>query len=225
MPAERAIRDAIKEYNSDLLVRAWVALGMGIATSLAVLGLILLTSFWMLFFVTRWWLGFGVAAFLVFMVASVWAVRRGYEPEQEAGDISTVDVSMAILTFAATGMVTSPRHAVAGFAGIVMHGPACLLESLHLRRALLRSDDQTVRDAAMLLERAPGGGAVSIDARTGPLPAALVLVKLRFLRPEASLTHGHALASRPEGAPPAPATSLRLVLTEKGKDAAIGTRR
>lgn len=222
MNVEQSIRAAIREYNADLSLRSWIALGMGFLTSMLVLGVLMLVCFSMLYRGPWLWVALGL--FGVFMLASLWSVRRGYEPEVDVGPLSNSDLGLAAIAFASTGFIGSPRHTIAGFAGILMHGPACLLESLSLRRAMLPAGGQIVSEAARMLERMPGDGGLTPRPEDGNVAAALVLVKLRLLRLDAELTRGRPMVDRSAKSSQAPdLRALRLVLTQKGRAVADGT--
>ncbi|MCX5690105.1 MAG: hypothetical protein NTV94_10055 [Planctomycetota bacterium] len=144
------IRDAIAKQNETSRIRAWVALFIGLLCCLGVLAVTIMLCF-MMGFTSRWWLHIALGVFAIFMIVSLVALRAGVEPEVDAGPITAADLAIAQWTRAIGGVRVSPRHATAGFARIIMHGPALLIESASLFRSLVRADQPACEAAADLL--------------------------------------------------------------------------
>jgi hypothetical protein len=127
------IRDAIAKQNEASRIRAWVALLIGLLCCLAVLIVTIMVCF-MIGFTGRWWLHIAVGIFAIFMIVSLIAMRAGVDPELDAGPITASDLTIAQWMRAIGGVHVIPRHTIAGFAGLIMHGPALLIEAAAISR-------------------------------------------------------------------------------------------
>jgi hypothetical protein len=170
------IRDAIAKQNEASRIRAWVALLIGLLCCLAVLIVTIMVCF-MIGFTGRWWLHIAVGIFAIFMIVSLIAMRAGVDPELDAGPITASDLTIAQWMRAIGGVHVIPRHTIAGFAGLIMHGPALLIEAAALFRSLVRTD-QPVCDAAADLLRSLATSPYLTMAKLSPPDAAILLCRI-----------------------------------------------
>lgn len=170
------IRDAITRQNEASRIRAWVALFVGLLCCLGVLVVTIMVCF-MIGFTGRWWLHIAVGIFAIFMIVSLIAMRAGVDPELDAGPITASDLTIAQWMRAVGGIHVIPRHTIAGFAGLIMHGPALLIESTALFRSLVRAD-QSACDAAADLLRTLAATPYVTMAKLSPPDAAILLCRI-----------------------------------------------
>lgn len=199
MKHEQAVRAAVREYNTEFATKGWVAISMGVLSSLVIYGFILMAC-WTFFgrgFVPWYVLATGI--FVLFFAVSWWTCSRGVDPGDGLRPMDEDDLGAVKVAHLATGTLMSPRHASAGAAGIVMHGAASIIEGRSMLQSVLPSDEATVRAGAEVLNRLAAGQSIAV--KDVKLPAAgLVLLRT-----------GLAKTDR---------TGSALVATVKGKEAA-----
>jgi hypothetical protein len=190
MSPERVVQAAVKEYNADFTTRAWVAIAMGVLTSLGVYALILGISFAFFCLRTSWWFVIGTAIFGTFFGVSWWACSRGaQDPSDGIRPVDNDDAGAMALAWGVTGFALSPRHTVAGFAGVLMHGPASIIEGRSMLAARLPADG-TTRGAAATLLMAMNGPNGKAKPGSGVGIAALVLVRTGLAKPQSRTEPG-----------------------------------
>lgn len=178
MPSASIVQSALADHNRDYTTRAFAAAFMGAATALAIYAFILITC-WVLSFTLRFdhWFWIATGIFTLFMLVGAWSSRRGIEPLVNVGPLTDVDIGAAVATYAATGMIASPRHTVAGAADLIMHGPRSLLESIGLWRSRISASPGDVAAATSVLARLVKAGRL----RAGELePGMAVPLLIRF---------------------------------------------
>lgn len=180
MNHEAMVRAAVKEYNADLVTKGWVAIAMGVLTSLLVYAFIMLVCFLFFCLSAAPWYLVGTAIFGVFFGVSWWSCARGVDPLEGVTPADEDDLGAMKLAALAMGLPMSPRHTVAGAAGLMMHGPASIIEGRALLASMLPMDEPTIGGAAKVLGEllAPSRGdlAMGIEA-INPKVLAFVLVR------------------------------------------------
>lgn len=153
--AER-IGEAVREYNAELTMRMWVALGMGTLVTLGVFGFLYMITWLMM----RRFAGSDLAPLaalgitLVFLVFSIVSALRNEDVLRGLKPLSDTQLAVIAASQAMGGVfITSPRHAVAGFASILTHGPVCVFEGFACKRARLPKDSPSLRACAGVLVR------------------------------------------------------------------------
>lgn len=178
MPSASIVQSALADHNRDYTTRAFAAAFMGAVTALAIYAFILITC-WVLSFTLGFahWFWIATGIFTLFMLVGAWSSRRGIEPLVNVGPLTDVDIGAAVATYAATGMIASPRHTVAGAADLIMHGPRSLLESIGLWRSRISASPGDVAAATAVLARLVKAGRL----RAGELePGMAVPLLIRF---------------------------------------------
>lgn len=175
MKHETVVRAAVREYNADLATKGWVAIAMGVLTSLLIYVFILMICFF--FFClssTSWWV-VGTVLFGIFFGVSWWSCTRGIDPLEGVTPADEDDLGAIKLATLATGIPISPRHTVAGFAGLIMHGPASIIEGRGMLASMLPADDATIQGAAAVLARLIDDQTIAVDAIKPPMLAFLLV--------------------------------------------------
>jgi hypothetical protein len=176
MKHEQAVRAAVKEYNTEFATKGWVAISMGVLSSLGIY-VFMLMACWVFFgggFVP--WYVLATLIFAIFFGVSWWTCSRGVDPSDGLRPMDEDDLGAVKVAHLATGTLMSPRHASAGAAGIVMHGAASILEGRSMLASKLPEDESTARAAGELLARLAGEQSVPV-IQVKPPAAALVLVR------------------------------------------------
>lgn len=151
MQARQAVAEALRDHNTDLATRAYVAIAMGVLTSLLVYVFILVICFFFFCLSAAPWYLVGTVIFAVFYAVAWRACKRGVDPIDGIAPVDEDDFGAIKLATLATGFPLSPRHTVAGFAGIIMHGPASIIEGRDLLTTRLPDDEAAITAAANLL--------------------------------------------------------------------------
>lgn len=146
------VEHTLREHNRDFGTRAIAAAVMGALTTLGVFIAIALICFVVRFGRSDSLLIAG-AVFLVYLAIAVWCARRGVDPLAKVEPLTEDDLGMIKATYAATGMLASPRHTVAGAADLLLHGPRSLLQSIGLWRSRFASEPAAIAAAGALLAR------------------------------------------------------------------------
>lgn len=176
-----AVRAAIREYNADFRTRAWVAIAMGVLTSLLVYAFIMIVCFFFFCLSAAPWYLVGTAIFAVFFAGGWWSYRRGGDPIAGVTPPDEDDLGAIKLATAPTGVPMSPRHTVAGAAGLIMHGPASIIEGREMLQSCLPEGDEVIEAAAGVLRRLVDGPVPLAEIE--PKSAALVLVRTGLAKP------------------------------------------
>lgn len=205
MPARDVMDSAIAEHNRDVNARAFAAALMGVLTSLGLFIFIALAYF-VFFFGRGRWMPVAAGTFILFFLIGLWSARRGVDPLKDVDPFSEDDLGAVKVAALGTGMITSPRHAIAGAASVVIHGPHCLVEAVRIRRTRIKPDSAMAESAADLLERLVATPSVPV-ASLEPKQAGALLVRL-----------GLAKVEQPSGQP------LSVRITGKGRDAVAAVR-
>lgn len=157
------VRDIVRSRNREIMLEVWVGAVMGIVfTAVTIAGV-----FW-IFYVFGWFgisralrmspAGFAAAAAGLFLVVSTWSAWRRVDPLQSLEPMTAGQEFLTMLSLGSSHlMYFSPRHASAGFAQLLIGGPASLFESLGRYRDRLRATDDTLHGAAVLIERVGTG--------------------------------------------------------------------
>lgn len=181
MSPNDAVRKAVREYNADFTTRAWVAIAMGILTSLLVYAFIMIICFFFFCLSAAPWYLVGTAIFGVFFAVAWRAHRRGADPIEGIAPPDQDDLGAIKLATALTGVPVSPRHTVAGAAGLVMHGPASIIEGREMLRSCVPDDDATIGAAAAVLVRLLDANVPLAEIE--PKAVALLLVRTGLAKP------------------------------------------
>ncbi len=153
--AER-IGEAVRSYNAELTLRMWIALGMGVLVTLGVFGFLYILAWMAVWLFWDWDLAtpVGLGITLVFLVFSIVGALRNEDVLKGLQPLSETQLAVIAVSQAMGGVfITSPRHAVAGFASILTHGPVCVFEGLACKRARLPKDSASLRACASVLVR------------------------------------------------------------------------
>jgi hypothetical protein len=181
MNLEATVRAAVREYNADFRTRAWVAVGMGVLTSLLVYAFILMVCFFFFCLSSTPWYLVGTGVFILFFGLSWWSCLRGADPIGSVTPPDEDDLGAIKLATAATGIPFSPRHAAAGFAGVIMHGPASIIDGREMLRSQLPESPEVVGAAAKAFGDLLEGQTMPV-ASVKPA-AALVLLRTGLAKP------------------------------------------
>lgn len=205
---EARIEHLIGEYNSDLTLRAWIALGVGLVSTAALFGFAFGFG-WLVTGLFGYWKHASTAG-LVFAsgVVGLSFVSVMLKEDALAGlkPLSDVQLSLILVSIASPNFLyTSPRHAVAGFADLLVHGPRCLVEAVGLWFARLPGNGGMVRACSDNLARMEHGARAE---EIVPQKAGVVMYRLGLIK-----------VDRKEGAP---AEASRFVRTGKGEDVVRG---
>ncbi len=200
-PAGR-IRTAIEKRNRELAFEAAIEAALGVVFSLIVFGGVFGIAWlsWVYFFsgfefARATQVALGVTA-LFAVVATVSAWRR-VDPMSNLEPLSDFEESLMLMGPALPyGIGMQPRHAVAGFASLLIGGPANLFDAWVTWRHRLPSDAVVFEKAAGVLQQAEEEMEM---ARIEDHRATLVLYRLGLVKQ---------IGGREK----------RLALTEKGRD-------
>ncbi len=183
MNHEGLVREAVREYNADFATKGWVAIAMGVLTSLLVYAFILVVCFFFFCLSAAPWYLVGTVIFGIFFGVSWWSCTRGVDPIDGVRPVDEDDLGAMKVATLVTGLPMSPRHTIAGAAGLVMHGPASIIEGRSMLASLLPTDDATIRGAAEVLAGLLEEKTVSIEA-INPKMLAFLLVRTGLARPD-----------------------------------------
>jgi hypothetical protein len=183
MNHEGLVREAVREYNADFATKGWVAIAMGVLTSLLVYAFILVVCFFFFCLSAAPWYLVGTVIFGIFFGVSWWSCTRGVDPIDGVRPVDEDDLGAMKVATLVTGLPMSPRHTIAGAAGLVMHGPASIIEGRSMLASLLPTDDATIRGAAEVLAGLLEDKTVSIEA-INPKMLAFLLVRTGLARPD-----------------------------------------
>lgn len=178
------IRAEIDEHNAEQRRRAIIAMAIGLATLFAMFIVLAVACFAIFGF--QHWLLIAAGIILLFAVVGARVANRGHDPLSDIAPINDADAVAIGVTWALIGVpAMSPRHAVAGFAEILIHGPRCLIESRALFRAMLPTDQPTVLAASAALESLAQHGTLAVSDIKPPR-VVLLLFNLGLIKPERS---------------------------------------
>ena len=177
------VREAVREYNADFATKGWVAIAMGVLTSLLVYAFVLMICFFFFCLSAAPWYLVGTVIFGIFFGVSWWSCSRGVDPIEGVRPVDEDDLGAMKLATFVTGVPMSPRHTVAGAAGLVMHGPASIIEGRSMLASLLPTDDATMRGAAGVLAGLLEDKTIAVEA-IDPKMLAFLLVRTGLAKPD-----------------------------------------
>lgn len=198
----------LRQRNRELAADAAAKALLGALFSLLVFGFVFWISWLAGIFVggalglRAWQLGLLVTG--VFFVVALWSAWRHVDPLADLERLSDRDMLLTLISQATPGIVYfSPRHALAGFAVVLLGGPANLVEALGIWAHRIRADEAMVDEAARCLALCEAG---CPPERIREPAAALLLRRLALIK---------IVSSGP---------SVTLTLTDKGIAALHGRR-
>jgi len=183
MNHEGLVREAVREYNADLATKGWVAIAMGVLTSLLVYVIVLVICFFFFCLSAAPWYLVGTVIFGIFFGVSWWSCSRGVDAIEGVTPVVEDDLGAMKLATLVTGLPLSPLHTVAGAAGLVMHGPASILEGRSMLASLLPADEATIKGAAAVLASLLEDKTIVVEA-INPKMLAFLLVRTGLARPD-----------------------------------------
>jgi hypothetical protein len=199
---EPVLKKAVRSVNSDHEARAAIQLVLGALFTFLLFGA-LLGVLWMF---GPWrhvgWPALPSSLALVGLLLAVafWSAFRRIEPMRGVDPLTpTQELAIKASWVVPGAVVTSPRHATAGTASLLIAGPLNMVDAIASWRSRIKVDQALYYAAADLLGRAAEG--VDLEFVDDPRPFVL-LRRLRLIKVE----------ERPEGLG-------RIVLTQKGRDA------
>ncbi|MBI2804326.1 MAG: hypothetical protein HYX68_05000 [Planctomycetes bacterium] len=155
-PIARRLAELVRRRNAEI---GWDAILK------ASLGIIFTLVTFTVFFWFSWFAGFLLGVYLglqawqfatiftgLFFIAATWSAWLRIDPLTDLQPLSD-DEQMVTLIGAAVGLSTfSPRHASAGFAFVLIGGPAGVIEAYGIWAHRLRADSRLIDEAARLLQ-------------------------------------------------------------------------
>lgn len=159
----RKMEELARERNRDVVGDVVSKVVLGLLLTLFTFGFIFVFAAVLLSPLGRmagwsaWHVGLAMAG--LFLLVAAWSAWRNVDPLREAGPISESDEAQ-FLVGAAIGLpMFRPRHTVAGFAMVLIGGPASIFEGLGLWASRLPLDAAIIAEAARILpaceERCP----------------------------------------------------------------------
>lgn len=156
----------VAEQNRKIITEAIITLLVGIATCVIVYGM----AFWIVWLAIIFFGGsyrqhaILIAAIIVvvFVIFSIWYASRGFDP------IRDVDIDLSVkrhhgadlIVGLALGIPILRRESLAGFASLLIGGPANLLDAWSLWQGRLHADANTISQAQEVFASARQGIAV-----------------------------------------------------------------
>ena len=178
------LHNIIHRRNRELVSDAGLKAGLGIAFSLVTFGML-------------WWLGWVVGFMLglqmgldawviatlvtaVILVAATWSAWNRVDPLAGLEPLSDEQLMLTQISQAAGGLgYFSARHASAGFAIVLLGGPAGIIEAFGIWAHRIRADVPLVEDAARLLDSCESDFPIN---KVSNLGAAFLLWRLALIR-------------------------------------------
>jgi hypothetical protein len=174
----------VSRYDSDLLAKGAIKAVLGVVFSIMAFGLI----FW-----CGWFFGFWLAASLgleswqlgllcsgLFLVVAIWSAWRRVNPLAGVPRMTDQQWLLTQLHLQIGGIgYFSPWHASAGFAVVLIGGPASVLDAIGLWNAQMRADGPMIDAMAGVLEECADTPPIR---KVGSLQAALLLKRLALIK-------------------------------------------
>lgn len=181
--AER-LNEAVRSRNRELFTDAVIKLGTGIVFSLLTFGFI----FWV-----GWFLGiffayhlelsavtFGLIVTAIFFVVALWSAWRNVNPLADLQPLTDRQMLMTMLSLASPNLLYfSPEHASAGFAMVLIGGPANILSAFGIWAHRLKADTNIIAEGAGMLDACADG---CPPERVRSLDAAVLLRRLSLIK-------------------------------------------
>jgi hypothetical protein len=150
------LRDLIRCRNRELAFDALLKTGLGVGFSCVTFGMLFWFGWVLGFFFGRhlnlhpW--QFGAIFSGLFLGVATWSAWRRIDPLADLAPVSDREWFLTMLSQAAGGLgYFSPRHASAGFAIILIGGPAAIIEALGIWAHRIRADAVLIEESARTL--------------------------------------------------------------------------
>jgi hypothetical protein len=176
----------VQARNRELVGDALLKAGLGIVFSLLTFGFVFWTA-WIVSFCYVSWLGMSawqLAAIVtgVFFIVACWSAWRRVNPLAGLAPLTDSQRFLTELSHLSGGefVYFSPRHASAGFALILIGGPANLVEAFGIWMHRLRADAEALDQAARLLPECRDGCSSHLALRFGA--GAILLHRLALIK-------------------------------------------
>lgn len=184
MKLQDRLAEMVRSRNRELAGDALLKAAIGVVFSLLTFGFV----FWF-----GWFFGiyfsrqlnlpawqFGALFTGVFLVAATWSAWRRVDPLAGVAPLTDREWFLMMLSQAAGGLgYFSPRHASAGFAVVLIGGPAGIIEAFGVWAHRIRADAGVIEDAARLLDRCEPQLPI---AQVHNLAAAFLLYRLALVK-------------------------------------------
>ncbi|MSQ93984.1 MAG: hypothetical protein EXR98_05440 [Gemmataceae bacterium] len=158
MKLQDHLAEMVRRRNRELAFDAILKAGLGVVFSFFTFGFVFWFAWFVGFFFGRQmnlvpWQFAGMFTG-VFFVAATWSAWRRIDPLAGLALLSDREWFLTMLSQAAGGLgYFSPRHASAGFAVVLIGGPAGVMEAIGIWAHRIRADAGLIDDAARLLDR------------------------------------------------------------------------
>jgi hypothetical protein len=129
----------------------------------------------------------------LFALVSIWSAWRRHDPFDKVQAMNPNIQDLQLGLGYALGVPVINRQSMAGFASLLVGGPANLMDAWSIWRTRLRADAACVRDAAQLLELSRSAGGIS-SRMIRDRRAAAVLYRLGLIKAGA---HGGEMIVQP----------------------------
>lgn len=181
--AER-LKEAVDRRNGELFTDAAIKFGTGVVFTLLTFGFVFWVG-WFLGFFFGYNLGlsavtFGLIVTGILFVVAVWSAWRNVNPLADLQPLTDTQALLTMLSLASPNLLYfSPEHASAGFALVLIGGPANILSALGIWAHRLKADANILAAGAELLDDCADG---CPPKEVTSLDAALLLRRLFLIK-------------------------------------------